>query len=175
MPHCGPSRRTASSKGLTWQILRYWCGQVRVPLAKFVIANPFGPFEEPRFGAYLVNTWRKGDIAEVRAPRYLRDNIHVDLLASAYARFVCETVAMGSERRFGPCGYLETQGSFAERVATELRPRLGLDCRLRLLDQIDFSEPIARINTDVIDPASYGWSEAAAWDAMAQYYDGSSA
>ncbi|HLY55262.1 MAG TPA: NAD(P)-dependent oxidoreductase [Stellaceae bacterium] len=158
------------SKGLTWQVVRHWCTVLGIPAAKFVIANPFGPFEEPRFGAYLVNTWRKGETAEVRTPRYLRDNIHVDLMALAYAGFVRETVESGTGRRFGPCGYIETQGSFAERVAAELGPRLRLECRVRLLTQTDFGEPLTRINTDVIDPSAYGWDEAAAWDAMAAYY-----
>jgi nucleoside-diphosphate-sugar epimerase len=158
------------SKGLTWQVLRHWCLVMGAPLAKFVIANPFGPFEEPRFGAYLINTWRKGEMAEVRTPRYLRDNIHVDLLGLAYAKFVHEVVAAGIGRRFGPCGYLETQGAFAERVGRELAPRLGLDGRVRLLTQTDFSEPLARINADLIDPAGYGWDEGKAWDAMAKFY-----
>lgn len=163
------------SKGLTWQIVRHWCTVLRLPGAKFVIANPFGPFEEPRFGAYLVNTWRRGETAEIRTPRYLRDNIHVDLLALAYARFVRDTVESGVGRHFGPCGYIETQGSFARRVAAELGPRLGLDCHVRSLKQTDTSEPLVRINTDVIDPAAYGWDEAVAWDAMAAFYRRASA
>ena len=158
------------SKGLTWQVIRHWCAVVGAPLAKFVIANPFGPFEEPRFGAYLVNTWRKGEIAEVRTPQYVRDNIHVDLLALAYARFVRETVSAGVGRRFGPCGYLETQGAFAQRVASEMAPRLGLACQVWSLAQTDFSEPLMRVNADIIDPKVYGWDEAKAWDAIADFY-----
>lgn len=158
------------SKGLSWQIFRHWCGALGVPLGKFVIANPFGPFEEPRFGAYLVGTWRKGETATVRTPRYLRDNIHVDLLALAYADFVKQICATPMDRKFGPCGYIETQGAFAERVARELAPRLGFPCRVESLEQTDFSEPLARVNTHAIDPAAYGWSETRAWDAMAEYY-----
>lgn len=158
------------SKGLTWQAIKYWCTILGLPLGKFVIANPFGPYEEPRFGAYLVNTWRKGETAEVRTPRYLRDNIHVDLLALAYAGFVAQCVEKREGRRFGPSFYVETQGAFAQRVAAELGSRLDLACGVRLLTQTDFSEPLARINTDSIDPDAYGWSEAAAWDAMARFY-----
>lgn len=158
------------SKGLTWQVIRHWCTVLGVPLSKFVIANPFGPFEEPRFGAYLVNTWRKGEVAEVRTPRYLRDNIHVELLALAYAKFVGEAASSGVVRRFGPCGYIETQGAFAERVSRELAPRLGLEGRVRALMQTDFSEPLARINTDVMEPAAYGWDEAKAWDTLSEFY-----
>jgi nucleoside-diphosphate-sugar epimerase len=163
------------SKGLTWQVVRHWCAILGLPLGKFVIANPFGPYEEPRFGAYLVKTWRQGAVAEVRTPRYLRDNIHVDLLALAYAGFVAECALKGEGRRFGPCGYMETQGAFAQRVAAELGFRLGLDCGLRLLEQTDFSEPLARINTDIIDPAAFAWDEASAWDRMAEFYGQSAA
>ena len=50
-------------------------------LAKFVIANPFGPLEEPRFTAYLAREWLGGRSAVVRTPEYLRDNIGGGLCA----------------------------------------------------------------------------------------------
>jgi len=59
--------------------------------------------------------------AEVRTPNYLRDNIHVDLLALAYADFVKRTVTSGRSDRFGPIGYVETQGAFTE----SMRKRCG--------------------------------------------------
>ena len=158
------------SKGLTWQVIRHWCTILAIPVGKFVIANPFGPLEEPRFTAYLVDCWSKGNRAVVRTPRYLRDNIHVDLLAHAYRHFVYETTSTGRGGRFGPSGYVETQGVFAERVAVELRPRLGLSCELELMSQTEFNEPVARINTDIIEPASWNWSESSAWDKLAEYY-----
>ena len=34
----------------------------------------------------------------------------------------------------------------------------------------DFAEPMVRINTDRVDGAAFGWSEAAAWDAEAEFY-----
>jgi hypothetical protein len=40
----------------------------------------------------------------------------------------------------------------------------------KLLEQSDFSEPLARINTHPIDTAALGWSEAVAWDNIAGYY-----
>ena len=158
------------SKGLTSDVFRHWCLHYNVPFAKFLIANPFGPLEEPRFCAYLIKTWRTGQVAEVRTPNYLRDNIHVDLLALAYANFVRRTVETGRSDRFGPMGYAETQGAFTERYARAMRPRLALDCGVKLLDQTDFSEPLARINTHPIDSAALGWSESAAWDSIADYY-----
>jgi nucleoside-diphosphate-sugar epimerase len=158
------------SKGMTSMVVRHWCAHYQLPFCKFLIANPFGPWEEPRFCAYLIKTWRAGQVAEVRTPGYLRDNIHVDLLALAYANFVSRAVETGCSERFGPMGYVETQGAFTERYAQAMRPRLGLDCEVKLLDQTDFSEPLVRINTYPIDTAALGWSESIAWDGVADYY-----
>lgn len=158
------------SKGMTWQAMRYWCTVLGIPLGKFVIANPFGRFEEPRFCAYLINTWRQGETAEVRTPLYLRDNIHADLLGLAYARFVRDVAMTGHDARLGPSGYRETQGAFAERFAAEMRKRLGLECRLVLADQREFPEPLVRLNADTLDWSRLGWTEGPSWDALADYY-----
>ena len=96
--------------------------------------------------------------------------IHVDRLALAYADFVKRTVTSGCSERFGPMGYVETRGAFTERYAQAMRPRLGLDCRVKLLQQTDFSEPLARMNTHPIDTAALGWAESQAWDGIADYY-----
>ncbi|MGA8551039.1 MAG: NAD(P)-dependent oxidoreductase [Stellaceae bacterium] len=156
------------SKSLTAQLVRFWCEAAGVAIGKFVISNPFGPFEEPRFCAYLMRQWNAGQVAEVRTPAYVRDNIHVDLLASAYAAFAARVAAAPGFTRANPSGYVETQGAFAERFAREIGQRTGLDCRLSLPQQTDFSEPLVRINTERVPiPA---WNEAAAWDAIARYY-----
>jgi nucleoside-diphosphate-sugar epimerase len=158
------------SKGLTSDVFRYWCVHFGIPFAKFVIPNPFGPFEEPRFCAYLMQTWRAGETAEVRTPVYLRDNIHVDLLALAYADYVKRAGQGSHPDKFGPMGYVETQAAFMKRFAREMRSRLDWECAVRIPKQTDFSEPIARINTHPLDIAALGWSESAAWDAIAEYY-----
>jgi nucleoside-diphosphate-sugar epimerase len=44
------------SKGLTSEVVRHWCIHFGIPFGKFLISNPFGPFEEPRFCAYLIKT-----------------------------------------------------------------------------------------------------------------------
>ena len=67
------------SKGLTCQVFRYYCAEAKLPLGKFLIPNPFGPFEEPPFTCYLMQSWRDGKTPSVRTPDYVRDNIHADL------------------------------------------------------------------------------------------------
>jgi UDP-glucose 4-epimerase len=158
------------SKGLTADLVRHRCREFGLRFGKFVIPNPFGPLEEPRFCAYLVRTWRKGEIARVNTPSYIRDNIHVSLLAAAYAKFVGEIAAGEGRDKLNPSGYVETQGAFAERFAAAMRPRLRVECGIELAKQTDFSEPLMRVNVDSAARYLGGWNEAAAWDQTAESY-----
>jgi nucleoside-diphosphate-sugar epimerase len=157
------------SKGLTWQMFRYYARARQISLGKFVIPNPFGPFEETRgFTHFLIKNWFSGATPLVNTPSYVRDNIHVSLLAKAYAHFAVN-MAEGMSR-INPSGYIESQGSFAYRLAREMRDRLGLKCAFELKEQREFTEPRTRINTDAADVRFHDWSERAAWDEMADYY-----
>ena len=158
------------SKGLTTEVFRYWTRARGMRLGKFVIPNPFGPYEEPRFTAYLVQSWHKGEVPVVHTPAYVRDNIHVSLLARAYARFAGELGAEPSLAKLNPSQYAETQGAFAGRCAAELGRRLGISCPLELRPQTEFPEPQTRINTDALDAAAFDWCEDRAWDELADYY-----
>ncbi len=158
------------SKGLTAAVVSHRCREIGLPYAKFVIPNPFGPLEEPRFCAYLVRTWKKGETARVNTPAYVRDNIHVLLLAKAYAKYAAETAAGRGSAKLNPCGYVESQGAFAERFAAAMRPRLKLACGLELGVQTDFSEPLMRVNVDSAARYVGEWDEAAAWDEAGDGY-----
>ena len=81
-----------------------------------MIPNPFGPYEEPRFTAYLMKSWLAGGSPSCSSPAYVRDNIHVSLLARAYARFAGRVPAEGFART-NPSGYAESQGAFTLRLA----------------------------------------------------------
>jgi UDP-glucose 4-epimerase len=158
------------SKGLTAAAAAFYAEREGFTFEKFVIPHPFGPYEEPRFTAYLMRTWFVGETARVQTPRYVRDNIPVSLLAKAYAAFVGANPAPGTMRRLNPSGYAESQGAFTRRLGDEAAARLGLPCRLELGTQTEFSEPPVRINTDFLDATALGWSEAQAWDEFVSYY-----
>lgn len=162
------------SKSLTWQLFRYHALRAGVGLGKFVIPNPFGPYEDPRFTAYLVKTWFGGKAAAVNTPAYVRDNIHVSLLAKAYAKFAAELPAHPGLSKLNPSGYPESQGAFAQRFAREMQLRLNLPCEVELKRQTDFQEPRVRINTDLVDGNALRWDEARAWDDLAEYYTAAS-
>lgn len=159
------------SKTLTCDAFRAECRHAGLPLGKFVIPNPFGPLEEPRFTAFLMKSWKAGLPSEVKTPDYIRDNIHVDLLAKIYAKFAMETAATKEPLlKTNPSGYVESQGEFAQRVAREVKARLGWACELKLAKQADFSEPLNRTNTEPAAKLVSDWSESKAWDAFAEFY-----
>jgi len=160
------------SKSLTSDVFAREAPRAGLAFGRFVIPNPFGPFEDARFTAHLVTRWLAGERVVVRTPDYVRDNIHVDLLARAYVRFAESLPGAAAPVRARPSGYAETQGAFAERFAREMRPRLGRACELEHAVQTDWSEPRVRTNSDACDAAALGWDEARAWDAIAAYYTG---
>jgi len=162
------------SKALTAQVFRFYCARAEIGLGKFVIPNPFGPYEEPRFTTYLMKNWLAGTTPACSQPSYVRDNIHVSLLAKVYAQFAEEFPATGFTR-INPSGYVESQGAFTLRLAQEMRPRLRLPCPVELKKQVDFPEPRVRINTDPPNADALDWDESAAWDQMARYFQGSRA
>jgi nucleoside-diphosphate-sugar epimerase len=158
------------SKTLTATAAQFYAEREGFTFEKFVIPNPFGPYEEPRFTSYLMRTWLAGGTVRVQTPRYVRDNVPVSLLAEAYAGFVSATPPSGVMRRLNPSFYPESQGAFAERVRREAEARLERPCRLEFGEQTQFPEPPVRINTDPLGPHQLRSSETQAWDGFVEYY-----
>lgn len=155
------------SKGITWTLIRAYCERVYLPSAKFVIPNPFGPYEEPRFCDYLMRCWTSNKAAHVNTPSYIRDNIPIRLLASAYADLVSRAQEVAPTLVVRPSCYVESQGSFAQRFAREIGLRLGLETPLSFAVQTEFHEPYMRVNTDHCLAA---WDEESCWDELSAYY-----
>jgi UDP-glucose 4-epimerase len=158
------------SKNFTYETLKFFCEINKVKLGKFVIPNPFGPYEEARFTSFLIQNWFKGNTPQIKTPAYIRDNIHVDLLAKSYSAFVGSVFNNNDMyKKVNPSCYTETQGLFAKRFASEMGKRLNIPCGLELMTQTDFSEPLERINTDKV-LNSFNWNETSVWDNLAEYY-----
>ena len=138
---------------------------------KFVIPNPFGPLEEPRFCAYLVRTWKKGETA-ASTRRLMCATTSTSRCSRRLTPIRCRDRGRAGSGKLNPSGYVESQGAFAERFAAAMRPRLGLACRLDLATQTEFSEPMMRVNTKSAARYVAGWDETAAWDEAAEAYRG---
>jgi nucleoside-diphosphate-sugar epimerase len=156
------------SKSLTATAFKYYCKMENLALGKFVIPNPFGPFEEFRFTSFLIKNWYQGLNAPISMPSYVRDNIHVSLLAKAYRFFAEKLLTTTSFCQINPSGYPESQGAFTERFSKEMKKRLNLPCEYTLANQKEFLEPRVRINTDILD---LDFNDTLAWDDLASYYE----
>jgi len=160
----------ALSKQLSWEYVHFYAEQAGVPIRKFVMPNPFGPWEGKGFTSYLARTWLAGEVPTVQTPDYVRDNCPVSLLAAAYAEFL----SLGSENtsysKNGPSGYAESQGTFARRMADELSGRWGAPCELNISEQKLFSEPMERANCSECLQARESWNEFGFWDNLASWY-----
>jgi len=165
---CSDQNRAFSPYGLSkffsseW--IQYIARQHNTPFKKFVIPNPFGPYEEERFTTWLIKNWFAGHVPEVRTPFYIRDNIHVSLLAKSYVAFVND-----SRPKLNPSGYPFSQEEFTKLFATKMQHHLGLPCEFTSFSQVDFPEPKIRINSDRI--LAKDWDEELAWKELADYYE----
>jgi nucleoside-diphosphate-sugar epimerase len=157
------------SKGLSSEIFKFYCSYFQVPLTKFVIPNPFGPYEEFRYTSFLIDQWFAHQNAAVKYPDYIRDNIHVSLLAKAYTATVKQKQSH-TYIQTNPSGYVGSQAAFTEKFAHEMRHRLSIPCEYTLFPQADFHEPKERTNTESLDSKKLGWDEMKAWDELAEYY-----
>lgn len=159
------------SKGLTSEVFKYYADRNGMSLGKFVIPNPFGPFEEFRFTSFLIQNWMQEKEVNVSQGSYVRDNIHVSLLAKAYSHFADQIPETKGFIKLNPSGYPESQGAFTSRFATEMRSRLGIPCAFTLSHQTEFPEPKVRLNTDLLDTSLLNWDEKNAWNELAAYYE----
>jgi len=158
------------SKGLTSDAFQFFTSMMGMKLGKFVISNPFGPYEESRFTTDLARSWFEGKTPTVSSPDYVRDNIHVSLLAKAYVQFAQQLTENPGFEKFNPSGYCESQGDFTKRFSREIEKRLAIPCQFTLGKQVLFPEPKIRINTDVLDDKELLWKKDQAWDQLAVYY-----
>ncbi|MDF1586504.1 NAD-dependent epimerase/dehydratase family protein [Marinimicrococcus flavescens] len=158
------------AKTLTWHQLRYRAEARGLAVGKFVVPHPFGPLEKPGLTASLVAAWLRDETPELRQPYLVRDFVHVDYLAEAYARFARQVAGGRGLLRCAPSGYVETVGGFVGRMATALGPRLGCHCRFRSLEPVDASgEPGMRFNTEALPALSAEWPFALSWDRYAAW------
>lgn len=150
------------SKGLTSEFYRYYVPLYGMKFRKFVIPNPFGPFEEVRFTTFLAQKWLKGEVPVVTQPDYVRDNIPVTLLAESYAAF-----ADSKEEKLNPSYKPERTEAFVSRFSEGLKPFLNRECRFDVQKQADFNEPLERVNTD---PIALPFDSSAFFKELADFY-----
>lgn len=159
------------AKTLSWQVIRHAAQNAHLALGKFTIPHPFGPLERPGFISHLMRSWLAGEAPGIHHPHYERDFIHVDLLVAAYAGFALALPTQAGLFRRAPGGYRQSLQAFAERLASEMRPRLACECALDHTQPMRLGEePIRRYNTDVTTGLEHSWNYSKSWSSLAEFY-----
>jgi len=164
------------SKKFTNDLYQYYCYINDIVFGKFIIPNPFGKYEEPRFTRYLFKCWEEGEIPIVNTPKYIRDNVPVDLLSKSYVDFICyltskfENGIISQDFKFNPSGYVESQGEFTKRVASNIKSHFGIDFNFSLFNQVKFDQPISRFNCTNLFESFPDWDEVHFWNDYLKYY-----
>ena len=154
------------SKTLTARAFAGLAERAEVELVKFVIPNPFGPYEAQTFQRFVMTAWREGRAPHISHPFYERDNVPADLMALAYT-----AAAEGKMGAYvSPSFYAGPVGEFFRMMAREVRPRTGWTCEATFADSQPFDEPRARLNLQPLDAKALGWSQDRFWDGYADYY-----
>lgn len=139
----------ALSKGMTWDWVFYYGRKAGLAVGKFVMPNPFGPYEERGFTSYLAKSWLQGETPSVHTPEYIRDNMPVSLMAMKYRLAVEKMLEADMEcARFSPTGFVGSQADFTKTFSIRMAKEWGRDCPVNLSVQQDFSEPLARMNSE---------------------------
>lgn len=133
------------AKSLTWLMFRHHAEERGLPLAKFVIANPIGPYEKPGLCRALGRAWLRGETPVLQRPQLKRDQLQVEPLAAAYAAFALRLIDRPESRRLTPSQFPERLDWFVGRMAMALRPRLGAACRFACAEPPEgTTEPLTR-------------------------------
>jgi nucleoside-diphosphate-sugar epimerase len=137
------------AKTLTAAVIRHAAAEAGIEALKVTIPSPFGPDQRDGFIGQLIDAWCQGRPIVLDHPDRVRDFVPVDLLAEHYAGLALGRQAAPTNGTSNPSGHVETVRAFTERLAGELRPRLGLACLVQASDPPKPSrEPWRRFNTE---------------------------
>ena len=156
-------------KRMTFQTTEFYGTHFGMHVSKFVIPNPFGPLDNPKLIDYLGREWYAGRTPCIRTPLYVRDNLPVTLMALGFVHWVEQCPDTVGTSSYAPAGYISTMGEFVERVASELRIRLGLECAVEMGTQTDFSQPMVLVNDTLLQHQFPEWDEADFWAELAEH------
>jgi len=158
----------AIAKSATAELWRERFRSLEVTMKDFVIANPVGALEEPRFISYLAQQWQIGNTPMLRSPQNVRDNVPIGLLAAAYADSI-EDAVLGDATTVAPSHWVGSNLEFAQRLGREFGARWGIDCNVGIDPDRDNSEPRVRIASDRVEFES-ATAETAFWNEYATHY-----
>jgi len=143
--------------------MRFLTAQTSIPIRRFIIPNPFGTFDQQRFVEYLHLSWLNNRTPHLLYPDNIRDNIPIPLLQNAYLRFV-----HNRDLVLAPSGFIESNASFAHRIAKVFAKHFGYSTPLHIDTNKDDNQPLWLSNTDT---ETSSWDEELFWRTLCHHYE----
>ena len=110
-----PSGKYGLSKLLTGNAIRELCNFKGISFVHFIVANPFGPFQQGRFFNHVFNSLKNGYAPDIQDPWTIQDNILVESLSKIYID-VLNTEPSKRRKVICPSQYLESNLQFCCRL-----------------------------------------------------------
>jgi len=152
----------ARSKRLSWERLNKLARKSGVPVGKFVMPNPFGPWEGKGLTHYLIRSWLREDTPTINKPDSVLDNCPVDLLAFEYTKYVEMNHEVLKPSILKPSFYVMSTYEFACRLKDAFKRCSNSGVALLSLKPADSEITFSRFNeTKILDLNA--WSENDFW------------
>lgn len=158
----------AFAKKITYLSLKSLSEQNNISFKRFVITNPFGPYEDKKISYYIMKSIIEMKEISLRTPLYKRDMIHVQVLAKVYAMAFFELQNKNcSEVR--PSQYNVPIQEFAKIMLTEMS-RYTKTKTLNIGKQKEFFEPKELLNDQKVSDSCPNLDYEIIWSEYYKYY-----
>ena len=120
-----------------------------------------------------MRAWLDGKEATIRRPELVRDFVHVDYLAAAYARLCRDVVAGRGMLSSAPTGHVGCLLELARLLAPS--SHLASDCGAtswRLRSTVSSPSRVSVATPTSIAPLMRDWPFERSWDRLAEFYRG---
>ena len=155
-------------KRITSETFHFYGSMYGIDVSTFVISNPFGELDNRKMLHIFGEMWKQGKRPHLTVANYIRDNIHVELLAQCYAFWVQEIMKENHSHIFAPSGYRLSMQKFTELFATEMRLRLGWACEFQSSDASTEVQPLELLHDFSATNCVPTWNPTVFWDRLAE-------
>lgn len=142
-----PWLKYALSKKTSYTIVKHLALSMGLKFIRFVIPNPFGPFEDKKLCFHLTKSLVEGNDFIVKTPDYVRDMIHIENLAEIYVK----QISQSSEKSFKECRPSEYRMKifdFAKLLTLKYNRFHNTEHEIGKIKQEIFNEPLELLNSE---------------------------
>lgn len=142
-----PWLKYALSKKTSYTIVKHLALSIGLNFVRFVIPNPFGPFEDQKLCFHLTKSLMQGNDFIIKTPDYVRDMIHIEKLAEIYVKQILHRNET-SFKECRPSEYRMKIFDFAKLLTSKYNRFHNTDHEIGKIKQDIFNEPLELLNSE---------------------------